>query len=40
MTEADVGGGTFYDGLAETEKKDIINCFLDAVGRVPTSPVE
>lgn len=40
MTESDVGGGTFYDGLGETEKKNLIHCFLDAVGSVPMLPVE
>lgn len=35
MAGSDVDGGTFYDGLGETEKNDLIHCFLDAVGLMP-----
>lgn len=40
MTESDVDGGVFYDGLGENEKKDLVHCFLDAVGYVPIHSVE
>lgn len=40
MTGSDVDGGTFYDGLGEPEKNDLIHCFLDAVGHVPMCSVE
>ncbi|KAG8170321.1 hypothetical protein KVR01_001066 [Diaporthe batatas] len=30
MTGSDVDGGIFYDSLSENEKKDIVQCFLDA----------
>lgn len=35
MTGSDVDGEIFYDGLDENEKKDLIHCFLNAVGQVP-----